>query len=251
MAKLTLLEIVQNVIEAIGANPVNDLNDTPTSRRITKFAKEVYEQERVYGQWPHLKFIGQLTGLGDTNQPTVMKIPDAVSDVDIVRYQYTDDNGNVRKPIITHIEDPQEFLELTLSRNSADSNVEVKNVPSEDTISIFVYNDREPKYWTTFDDDYIVMDAYDSSVEATLQGSKSVVTGLKETDWTVDKAFVPDLPSDMFPYYLSRVIVVSAERLTEEVAASDRQAEQRGRAYVRFEGGKTDVKYRKKKFGRR
>ena len=174
MAKMTLLQMVQEILEAIDENPVNDISDTPAASKVSKIVRQVYDQEFAYGDWPHLRYIGQLTGLGDVTKPTVLKIPDAVARLEEVRYKYTDDNGNLRHPVITHIEDPQEFLDLVMSRTSSDSEVETCIVPSVDTVSVLVYNDRQPKYWTTFDDEYIVMDAYDSTVEASLQGANTL-----------------------------------------------------------------------------
>jgi len=251
MAKMTLLEIVQHTVDAISGNKVNGISDTPVAERVTKIAQEVYEQEMAYGDWPHQHFIGQLTGLGDTTMPTSMKIPDAVADVDEIRYKYTDDSGNEKRPVITHIEDPREFLDLVWSRTSSDSNVEEKNVVSDDTITVLVYNDRQPEYWTSFDDEYVVFDAYDASVSTTLASANSLVTGRKDTAWSTDGAYTPDMPAHMFPYYLSRCIVVASERITEEVASSDREAAQRGRTHIRFREGKTDVKPRKKNYGRK
>ena len=251
MAKRTLLEMVQSILSSMGSDEVNNIADTHQATRIVKIIREVYEQEAAYGDWPHLKFIGQLEGLGDSNQPTVMKIPTEVNYVDKIRYEEVDDAGNKSFPEICFYEDPQDFLDIVLERNTTDTNVEEKQVPSVDNVKVFVYNDRNPTICTTFDDEYLVFDAYDNTVGSTLIASKSLVNGKRETTWTDDNAFVPDLPSKMFPYLLSRATVVANERLAEKAAVSDRQAENRGRNYVRRNGGKTDVKHRKKKYGRK
>ena len=251
MAKLTLLSMLQSILSSMKSDEVVDINDTHEATRVIKIIREVYEQEIAYGNWPHLKYLGQLTGLGDVTMPTAMKIPDNVSYVDKFRYELIDPSGRKSYPEITFIEDPQEFLELVLSRNTADANIEEAQVPSVDVVNIFVYNDRNPTCWTTFDGVHVVADAYDNTVSTTLTAGRSLVNGKRQTAWVDDKDFVLDLPSDMFPYILSRATVVANERLAEKAAGVDRQAEQRGRSYIRYTGGKTDVKNRKQKHGRK
>lgn len=252
MAKQTLLTMVQSVLDAIGENPVNDINDTSASRKVVKIIREVYDQEAVFGDWAHLRYLGQLTGLGDTAKRTVLRIPDNVDYVEELRYKYLDDNGDVKSPVITKIEDPREFLDIVLSRRSTATNITAVEVPSDETVTILAYNDRQPKYWTTFDDEYIILDAYDATVESTLQGVNTYVVGKRETPWTDDKDFIPDMPTEKFPFVLAQAVTVAAERLTDTVAASDRAAASRGRAYIRYKGGKTDGSQpRKKRFGRK
>lgn len=251
MAKMTLLQMVQETLLANKMDNVTDITETPDSVRVSKIIRQVYDQEFASGDWDHLKYIGRLEGLGDATKPTSLKIPDNVDYIDVVRYQYTDDNGDIRKPIIDYVADPQEFLEEVLSRRTTDTEVVTSQVPSEDVAEIFVYNDREPTFWTTFDGEHIVMDAYDSTVDSTLQGSKTLVTGKRETTWTEDNTFVPDMPSDMFPQFLSRCIVVAAEREADKPASVDRQAENRLRPRQRRSGGKTDVQHRKQNWGRK
>ena len=123
---------------------------------------------------------------------------------------------------------------------NTDSTIEEAVVPAVDTVNIFVYNDRNPTYWTSFDGVHVVCDAYDNTVSTTLTTGRTLVTGKRETAWDDTNEFVPDLPTEMFPYFLSRCTVVANERLADKAAGVDRQAEQRGRSHIRNKGDKTD-----------
>ncbi len=232
------------------SDEVQNVGDTHEATRVLKIIKEVYEQEIAYGDWDHLKFLGQITGLSDVTSPTALKIPDNVAYIEKFRYEKIVDSRKAY-PKITHIEDPQEFLDIVLSRDNTASEIEEVVVPAVDTVNIFVYNDRNPSYWTSFDGVHVVCDAYDNTVSTTLTTGRTLVTGKRETTWSATNSFVPDLPTEMFPYFLSRCTVVANERLADKAAGVDRQAEQRGRSRLRNNGDKTDERHKEKKHGRR
>lgn len=250
MAKITVLNIVQRVLEAIGHSPVQNVADTPSAKKVLRIAEEVFYQEQAYGDWPHNRFAGRLVSLGDTNRPTTLVIPEDITSLDEFKYQYVEGSGRIKFEELEQVADPRDFLDMVLARDSTESNVQVVKVPASEPVDIFVYNDRRPRFWTTFDDRYVVADSYNQEIETTLQGSKTVITGTREQRWSSLGDAYPPMPPAMFPYFLSRVTAVAAERLNEEAAASDREAEFRGRAYFRQQGRVTKQSPRKKKRGR-
>ena len=98
--------------------------------------------------------------------------------------------------------EPQEFLQMLNARPSSDSSVDT----IQDTIAgieLLILNDRSPLYWTTFDDQTIIFDAYDSAVDTNLLASKTQIWGNVEGTWTHTNAGVPNLPAKAFPYLLA------------------------------------------------
>jgi hypothetical protein len=90
---------------------------------------------------------------------------------------------------------PADFLYRTNQRNSADDEFTVVEVYPN--IQVIVDTRRGPNIWTSFDDKYIVSDAIDLNVDASLQGSKT--QAWIEKRWVFEKNddFLINLPSNL------------------------------------------------------
>jgi len=96
---------------------------------------------------------------------------------------------------------PEEFLAIVDVRHSDAANVLV--VSDAIGVSMNILTDVPPTYYTSFDDEYVVFDSYDSTVDVTLQSSKSQCHGKITPVFTIADSFIPDLPSQMFSYLLN------------------------------------------------
>jgi hypothetical protein len=100
--------------------------------------------------------------------------------------------------------DPDDFMNLILQRNPANSNITtVLDNLSNSGVKLFIENDKDPQYWTSFDDEWIIFDSYDSSYDDTIQNQKTMASVYIEPSWTQSDTFVPDLPTKAFPLLLS------------------------------------------------
>lgn len=63
---------------------------------------------------------------------------------------------------------------------------------------IYYRNDRAPLHWTTFDDNTVLFDSYDASVDTTLQSSKTVGWGELSQEWQMVDSFIPNLNDKQF-----------------------------------------------------
>lgn len=185
--KMTLLEMTQDILSDLNSDQVNSISDTPESAQVIAAIRSCYyELVSARDDWPWLHQLTSLTGLGDTDTPTTMLMPEGLNKIEWLRYN--------RKPV-TYIT-PEKFREKIDARLQGD--VLASNVTADGYL-----NDRDPTYWTTFDEQYVVMDSYDSAEESTLQESNSAVYGVVAPSWTVDDTFVPTLPDKMFPTLLA------------------------------------------------
>jgi hypothetical protein len=91
---------------------------------------------------------------------------------------------------------PDDFLRYISSRNGASDNV--KEVKDFSGSVLMVLNNSAPTYWTSFDDRYIVTDAYDKTVDDTLQSSKTQCLAYIEPKWVHMDEAIPDLPEEAF-----------------------------------------------------
>jgi hypothetical protein len=96
---------------------------------------------------------------------------------------------------------PEDFMEVVDKRDSSKANVTVVTDPTG--ISININNDKAPQYFTSFDDEYLVFDSYDSQVDTTLQSNKTQCHGKRSVAFSLLDTFTPDLPIQMFTYLLA------------------------------------------------
>lgn len=225
MAKMTLLEIVQSIASDMDSDYVNDIGESVESEQLTNIVKQSYFYiiNNVL-ELPEHQEILTLTALGDTNHPTWFLIPDNVKRIDLVRYNTaTLDEPDLRYEDIEWME-PLSFQWRVNQRTESDDNVVAYS--DFNAGKLLIQNDKKPQWWTTFDDKYVIMDSYDSSVESTLQSSKLFCYGLKEPAWELSNSFVPDLDAEFFPLLLNEA---KAQAFIDIKQVSNTKAEQRAR----------------------
>lgn len=227
--KLTLLEIVESVLSAMDSDPVNSISDTEEAGQIAQVAEEIYYQliNDTNKDWAFLKKIRELESVSDSDRPTYLKIPDNVSEIYWIKYNVTNSADTNTKYRELKYLNPDEFIDMCHSRNSSESNV--VSVTGFNSVEFFIKDDEHPHFWTSFDDEYIVTDSYNSDEESTHQASRSVIYALEEPTFTQNDDFVPDLPSKMFPTYLAQVKTASFFYFKQLENPLDNRASKRGR----------------------
>ena len=200
MAKMTLLELVTDVLNDMDSDEVNSISDTIESQQVAQIVKTSYFEIIGNRNWPHLKKLIQLESSGDVLKPNYMKIPENVKELIFFNY----DKISVAVPKINLQEikykEPDVFLRYVSQRDSTLS--AVTTVSDFSGSKLLVINNLAPTYWTSFDNRYIVTDSYDSGVDSTLQNSKSQCLAYVDPLWEHTNEFVPDLPSEAFPNLL-------------------------------------------------
>jgi len=168
---------------------------------VAQIVKDTYYEIITEGEWPHLKTLMQLSASGDASKPTHMGIPENVQQIETIRYNKksaTATNDDYSE--IGYLA-PDDFLDHVMKRLSSSTTIET--ISDYSGVVLLIENDKAPTYWTSFDNENIVFDSYDSAVDTTLQASKSQCIAYREPVFTVSDTFVPDLPSIAFPYLLS------------------------------------------------
>ena len=201
MAKMTLLEMVQDIMSDMDSDEINSINDTQESLQVAQILKSTYYNIIDGRDMPFLYEMFQLNALGDNNKPTHMKLPDNVIDVDFIKYncRKTTDTKDYFKTIMYKI--PEDFVYILDQRNSSDSDVTVIN--GYNGITLNIYNDKGPSYFTSFDDEHIIFDSYDKAIDTTLTTAKTKCRGKRSVTFTLSDTFTPDLPVQMFTYLLA------------------------------------------------
>jgi hypothetical protein len=235
MAKQSVLDMVQNILSAIDSDPVSDIDETVESVQVAELLREAYYDLMSQREWPFLHVRTTLDALGDLANPTTMRMPDNLNKVFWLKYN---------KKEVVYVP-PQEFQHML------DIRVAQPNVVNS---AGFIIN-RDPEYWTSFDDKNVVFDAYTIATEDTLQGSKSLVYGLKVAEWTQANTFIPDMPEKFFPTLLAEAKSAAFMNLKQLPNQKEERKAQRGRVMLRNEVWRNEageIKYNTKvNYGRR
>lgn len=201
MAKMTILEIVQDILNDLDSDEVNSINDTVEAQQIAQVVKTSYFNLMEGKDYPHMFDLFQLDSSGTAAKPVYMKLPETIEKISWIKYnkrQSTDTKDKYEEVIY---KTPEDFLDFVDQRVSSASNVDV--ITDSSGVSLNILTDVHPTYYTTFDDEYLVFDSYDSAVDTTLQNSKTKCFGKRIPTFTISDSFIPDLPVQMFSLLLN------------------------------------------------
>lgn len=195
--KMTLLEIVQQILSKQTGDEVNSIGDTTESMQVALEVQASYYAMLDDIQWPFQYNLIALEASADTNRPTHMRVPTNVDNFKWIRYR----DGAITTPAyndVTYLK-PEEFLDYTMSDTSS-SAVSVEDYSGA---YLLIGTGRDPKYYTMFSDDYVVFDSYDSTVDDTLKSSKVIAMGQTIPTFVLEDNAYPDIPTKYFPQLLA------------------------------------------------
>lgn len=199
--KMTLLEMVQDILSDMSGDYANSLGDTEESLQVAQIIKSTYNEMMSRREWPHLRKVSALQSYGDSRYPVFLIVPENVRRMEWVTYtQKTTSSPNAAPSEVKYLE-PGKFVQYTNSRDSSNANVTIISTP--DNISLRILTNHPPTYWTSFDDKLIVMDSYDKAIEDTLQGPNTQSEYLIYPIWQDTNNFVPNMPAHLFPALLA------------------------------------------------
>tara|TARA_R100001369_G_scaffold6299_1_gene16886 strand:+ start:721 stop:1494 length:774 start_codon:yes stop_codon:yes gene_type:complete len=236
MPKLTLLDMTQRILSSMDSDAVNSFSDTVESEQVAYIIRDSYYDLINNIEIPEHRKLIPLTALGSTATPSTMKVPDNVRRVDEVRYNTILSGATIKAyEVVTWVE-PYQFLSETLSRQSTDSTIVTVAV---DNGEVFIYNNKAPTFYTSFDDEFLIFDSYDSAIDSTLQASKFIVWGLEEPVFTMSNTFVPDIDVNLFPLLLNEAKSTAHVELNQQ---PNPKAEQQAlRQKIRWQSDKHKV----------
>lgn len=199
--KLTLLELVQDILSDMVSDEVNSIDDTIESQSVAQIVKTTYLDMITNRNWPHTRKLVQLDGLANINLPVYLKLPTNLKELVVIEYdcRKLGDTANSYREL--KYKYPDEFLKIMSGRKSDDPNMAVITDPSGVKLNIFT--NKAPEYFTSFNDVDIVCDSYDISIDDTLKSSKTNCVAYLIPSWERSDTAIPDLPIEAFPALLA------------------------------------------------
>jgi len=229
MAKMTLLEIVQDIMSDMDSDEVNSINTTPESLQVAQIIKTSYYNIVDGTDYPFLYELFRMTASGTTARPTHMLLPEDIIDLKYIKYNSKLKSTDKDLFQVIEYKTPEEFMHLTDARDST-ATATVLKVTDPTGITINILKNKQPQCFTSFDDESLVFDSYLSSLDSTLQSSKTQCHGKRSVAFTLSDAFIPDIPVQLFSYLLAEakstafvVLKQMANPKAEQTATSQRR----------------------------
>lgn len=239
--KKTLLQIVQEILSDMDSEDVNSISDTVEGLQIASIVETVFNNIIATREIPEHYTLLRVTAASNSERPTHFSYGTRVRKVDRVWYEWADGFYHEINWV-----PPLTFLERT---DRVDSNYDTVLEQFGGT-KLRIKNDTEPTFYTSFDDDNMVMNAYDSTVDSTLQSIKVRAYGVVYPSFTQSDSFVPDLDDTMFPYLIAEAKSTAMSLLKGSPDMKTEQAARRQKAYVQNDLYRTPRGPSRPNFGR-
>jgi hypothetical protein len=228
-AKMTLLEIVQDVLNDMDSDEVNSISDTVEATQIANICRSVFYDVITTVDLPEHAELMTITGLSNSAKPNFMDA-DGITEIKELRYNVSETLGELEYKLINYVP-PDEFVQRIVTRDTTATEVILVQDPTSG-ISLPIINDKMPDYYTSFDDRYLCFDSYKSTVDVTLQTSKTMVLGIKIPSFSMVDSATPDMDDTIFPYYLAEV---KSRALSLLKGGADAKVEQFARKHRYFQ----------------
>jgi len=197
--KYTLLGIVQTVLSSMDSDEVNSINDTVESQQVVEIVKSVIDDIISRSDLNSNKTLFNLVASTDPTKPIVMTRPDGIDRVDWIKYDCQKLGDVVPNWVVIQYLPVDQFIDYMHQWNQNYTYVQqFDHLVNGYTIRFTFRNDIAPKYYTSLDDTTLMFDAFDNTVDTTLQSSKTIGYGFKTTNFERDDAFVPELLPNQF-----------------------------------------------------
>lgn len=189
----TLLKMVQDIAREMSSFVPNSISDTKEAYDIAALIQETYNDLVAMGRIPKAETQFRLVASGDNDLPCKMTIPGGVSNLYNVYYNKKTSVSDPDAFREVHFRTPREFMKTLEGRDSTDTNV---TVMSDADVSFNIYTNKHPSIYTTLNHEDVYFDAHYSSLDTTLQASKTRCYGEELATFTINDTFTPSINLD-------------------------------------------------------
>ncbi len=224
----TLLELTQEILSSIDGDQVNSISDTVESLQVADIIKQSFYDILEERDLTYVGNLTTLTGLGDTDKPNYMGVPEEIVKIEWIRY---DSRPEVASPLDYRDVDwlePREFVTRINQRDSTQTD-RFQIVNHASGIPLIIDKTVAPRYWTSFNDQEVIFDSYDEDVDSTLQSSKCQIYAYSAREFVADDDYVPDIPVGLFQYLFHRSEATAHALIRQMISPKSEQKEMRAR----------------------
>ena len=193
--KTTLLQVVQSILSDMDSEEVNSISDTIEAQQVASVVEDTYYNIIAAREIPEHNKLMSLTAASDSTKPTHFKYPTNTKHIERVEYNV----GTVADKNFREIR----FVDITYFLDNMPEDTGLRVETYDGNLDIFVGTKEHPSYYTSFDDENIIMNSHKSTVEATLQASKVRAYGSMYPVFSQTDSHEIDLDNTLMPYLLA------------------------------------------------
>jgi hypothetical protein len=248
MPKYTLLDMTQKILASMSSDEVNSIGDTIEAGQVAEVIRQTYYDLVDEHNLPSNSTLFSLEA-SNVDQPSRMHIPDFVSKLEWIKYNIKETVGEADRYVEIQYLSPKDFMQVVNGRASTDSTV--KQCIYNANIYLNILNNVAPRYWTSFDDEYVWFDAFNFSIETNLQESKVQCYGEVRIPLLMEDQAIPTLPENLFGYLLAKSKASCFAVYKQEANPKLEQTERRMRIRVQRNKWKEDImEYERPNYGK-
>lgn len=203
--RLTLLEMVQHILSAMGSDEVSNYDDTVESYQVALLIRQAFYDCAVELGLPEHESLYQLEASGDSNKPCIMFLPTTATRLDTIYYDNKVAGETNSKMVQVQWMDWEDFfrMQTALTGETTDVGQQVVTNNSQ-SFNVMYRKNAFPRYYTTTDENTIIFDGFDIVTDTTLTKAKSMAYGAVFPSFTMTNSAYPDLNPTQFPYLLAK-----------------------------------------------
>ena len=215
--RYTLLQMVQKILSSLDSEEVNSISDTVEAQQVVNILETCYYDLAAEIDLPVLESLFQLNASGSSSKPVLMTMPSNVVRLNSLRYDNktaTETNPNYLEVSWQSFED---FLIASQALREETSGVGTMAVTyNGESFSIMYRTDRQPQFYTFVDQQTLLFDSFDSSLEATLQKTKTLGKGVVYPVFPSSDNEYPNLEVPAFSLLLNKAKVRAFRELKQQ-----------------------------------
>lgn len=192
--KSTLLQVVQSILSDMDSEDVNTISDTVEAQQVASVVEDTYFNIIAARSIPEHNKLIPLVSLANNAKPTHFTYPARTKQLMRVDYNI----GTASVPDYREIV----YVEPLVFIDRMDETAK-KVTTVDQSVELFVASDKDPSYYTSFNDNHIIMDAYDVSVEANLASNKTRAFCAIYPTFSQTDSFAIDLDQTLMPLLLA------------------------------------------------
>jgi hypothetical protein len=205
--KFTVLEMVQELLSSLDSDEVNSIEDTVESMQVAVILRSVFYDLAVDLNFAEHETLFELNASGSSLKPTQMFVPENVSKLHWIKYDNREDGALKASMEDVNFVMFEDFLRMQKGLEDQPNVGEMSISLHGEEFPVLFHNDRHPQWWTSIDDRTIIFDAYDASIDTTLQKSKTMCSGIIYPEFLLEDSFIPDIDASAFSLLKNRAKV--------------------------------------------
>lgn len=221
----TLLDIVQGILSRIDGDEVNSIADTVESLKVANLVKDVYYELISYLKPAGTNKLTQLLATSSAT-PTVMIIPDNVTNVIWIKYNIAEDIAEPLEYREMLYRDPFYFTQTQQMLDEDQSNVIRYTDPTGALVPVLCTNDEDPSSYTIINNKHVIFNSFNSLTDGFLQQQKTMVFAKVMPDWSMTDGFIPEIEEQYRALFYEECV---SQASWDEFKEVNQKAEQKAR----------------------